>query len=107
MRKYASDIDFFMISSSEDLLPSFKKMSAEFDGLFNITLAEKGSVTYHKGMSYRVPAVAVETIVDTTGCGDSYHAGFVCEYMLTGDIFKSMNKGSEMASKTLAHYGGF
>ena len=107
MKKYAPDIDFFMISGEENLLPDFEKMSAEFDGLFNMTLAENGSVTYHKGMSYRVPAVAVETIVDTTGCGDSYHAGFVCEYMLTGDILRSMNRGSEMASKTLAHYGGF
>lgn len=107
MKKYAPYIDFFLMSGAEDLLPTFEKMSAEYDGLFNMTLAENGSVTYHKGKMYRVPAVDVEAIIDTTGCGDSYHAGLVCEYMLTGDILKSMNKGSEMASKTLSHFGGF
>lgn len=52
-------------------------------------------------------AVEVDTIIDTTGCGDSYHAGFVCSYMLENDIEKAMNVGSEIAAENLKHYGGF
>ena len=46
-------------------------------------------------------------VIDTTGCGDSYHAGFVCSYMLENNIEKAMNIGSEIAAETLKHYGGF
>ena len=46
-------------------------------------------------------------IIDTTGCGDSYHAGFVCSYMLENDIEKAMETGSKIAAETLKHYGGF
>ena len=45
--------------------------------------------------------------IDTTGCGDSYHAGFVCSHMINGDIREAMIVGTEFATETLAHYGGF
>lgn len=107
MKRFAPFIDFFMISGSEELLPRFEEMSNCFDGLFNMSFAEQGSVTYFNGKEYRVSAVKAENIVDTTGCGDSYHAGFVCSYMLEKDIIKAMNIGSEIAAETLSHYGGF
>lgn len=107
MKRYAPFVDFFMISGSKELLPHFEEMSKNFDGLFNMSLAEQGSVTYCKGKEYRVPAVKTENIADTTGCGDSYHAGFVCSYMLEKDIIKAMNVGSKIAAETLSHYGGF
>jgi len=74
-------IDFFMISGEESILPLFEEMSRAYDCMFNVTLAERGSVTYHRGETYRVNAVPVEKVVDTTGCGDSYHAGFLCSYL--------------------------
>lgn len=57
--------------------------------------------------SLKLKAVKVDTIIDTTGCGDSYHAGFVCSYILENDIEKAMRVGSEIAAETLMHYGGF
>lgn len=107
MERLAPYIDFFMISGSEELLPQFRKMSESSDCLFNVTLAERGSVTFYRGQNYRVPAVKINEVVDTTGCGDSYHAGFVCSYILESDIIKAMNVGSEFAAETLSHYGGF
>lgn len=107
MEQFAPYIDFFMISGSEELLPYFEAFSSRYDGLFNMSLAEQGSVTYFRGNKYQVSAKKVQKIVDTTGCGDSYHAGFVCSYLLEGDISKAMKAGSEIAAKTLLHYGGF
>ena len=107
MERLAPYMDFFMISGSEELLPKFRELSCKYDCLFNISLAERGSVTYFKGQEFRVQAVKVDTVIDTTGCGDSYHAGFVCSYMLENDIEKAMRVGSEIAAETLKHYGGF
>lgn len=107
MKQYAPYVDFFMISGEEKLLPHFEAYSNTYDGLFNMSMGENGSVTYHKGLKYKVFAHPVSKIVDTTGCGDSYHAGFVCSYLLHGDIEQAMHDGSELAVETLKHYGGF
>lgn len=107
MEKFAPFIDFFMISGEEDLLHYFREFSEKYGGLFNMSLGENGSVTYFNGEEYRVKAKPVSQVVDTTGCGDSYHAGFVCSYLLYGDIEKAMTAGSELAAETLSHYGGF
>lgn len=107
MKKYAPFVDFFMISGEEALLPYFEAYSEQYNGLFNMSLGERGSVTYHKGVKYQVPAKPVDKVVDTTGCGDSYHAGFVCSYLLYGDIEQAMRDGSEIAAETLSHFGGF
>ena len=85
----------------------FEAFSKKYKGLFNASLADKGSVTYYNGEKYFVPADEALEIVDTTGCGDSYHAGFVCSHMLIGDIYEAMRVGTEFATETLSHYGGF
>lgn len=107
MEQAAPYVDFFMISGAEELLSHFRAMSCRYSGLFNVTLAERGSVTYHQGKEYRASAVPVEAVVDTTGGGDSYHAGFVCTYLQVGDILQAMATGSSIASQTISHYGGF
>lgn len=100
-------VDFFFISGEEAILPQFQEWSERYDSIFNITLAENGSVTYYKGKEYRVSTVPVNEVVDTTGCGDSYHAAFLCTHLKSGDIIDAMNEGSRAASKTLRHIGGF
>ena len=100
-------VDFFMISGDDSVLPVARAWSEKYDGLFNVTLAERGSVTYHHGTEYRVSAVPVDKVIDTTGCGDSYHAGFICSYVKDGDVTAAMHEGSRVASETLSHVGGF
>lgn len=107
IEKRLPDIDFFFISGSEDILPVFEKWSEKYDCIFNITLAENGSVTYHKGKKHLCKAVPVMEVIDTTGCGDSYHAAFLCSYAAEGDIQKAMAEGSAAASNTLSYIGGF
>ena len=107
MEKYAPYVDYFMISGEKSILPIFEAFSKKYKGLFNASLADKGSVTYYNGEKYFVPADEALEIVDTTGCGDSYHAGFVCSHMLIGDIYEAMRVGTEFATETLSHYGGF
>ncbi len=105
LREILPYIDFFMISGDDEVLNACEDLSREYDCMFNVTLAQRGSVTFYRGRSYRVSAVPVEKVVDTTGCGDSYHAGFICEIMRSGDIVRAMNEGSRLASDTLSHVG--
>lgn len=106
MKQLADCVDIFMISGKEEMLSHFQKWSEECDTVFNITLAEKGSVTYRNGKEYRMKALPVKEVVDTTGCGDSYHAGFLCTYLTTGDIEAAMTEGTKVATEMLSHMGG-
>lgn len=42
-----------------------------------LTLGDKGSVIYADGDFFEVPAYPVEDVVDATGCGDTYMAGYL------------------------------
>lgn len=118
--KIVGDIEFNFFSGNDGMLPILKEWSKLHDGIFNATLAERGSVSYHMGHEYRVDAVPVENIVDTTGCGDNYHAAFLAAYAGGCDtsdanqtepnkqsIISAMEAGSLQASRTLTHIGGF
>lgn len=100
-------VDYFLISGDDAMLPVARAWSEKYGALINVTLAERGSVTYAAGQEYRVQAVPVTEVIDTTGCGDSYHAGFICRHLLDGDITAAMHEGSRAASQTLGHMGGF
>jgi sugar/nucleoside kinase (ribokinase family) len=49
----------------------------EYDNLFAITRAEKGSVVVHGDEKIVQAATSVDDVVDTTGAGDAYTAGFL------------------------------
>lgn len=50
---------------------------ADYDNLFAMTRSEKGSVIVHKDQKVVHGASRVEKVVDTTGAGDAYCAGFL------------------------------
>lgn len=69
-----------------------------------ITLGDQGAM-YHNGQQVvTVPAQPV-TVVDTTGAGDSFVAGFASVYLTTKTIHEAVLKGIETASITCEHLG--
>ncbi len=70
-----------------------------------ITEGAKGSYSYEGGKVYHQEAIKPANIVDTTGAGDAYTAGFIAEYFKSKDIEKAMEKGARYASKILAKIG--
>ena len=106
--EYFDAVDLFFLSaknnSFEEKLPEWSK---RFNTIFTATLGEFGSVSYKNGVKYVCDAVKTEKVIDTTGCGDSYQAGFLVEYMKSKDVLSAMRKGSLTAAKTLSFVGGF
>jgi sugar/nucleoside kinase (ribokinase family) len=70
-----------------------------------ITDAEKGSYGYFKSEKYFQEAVKPEKIVDTTGCGDAYTAGFIAQYIKSKNIKSSMESGAKYAAEKLGRIG--
>lgn len=107
---FIGDIDFFFISGDDLITPRLEAWSQLHSGIFIATLAERGSIAFHRGKMYSTSAIMVQNIVDTTGCGDSYQAGFIASYYADDsneDILAAMQEGSRVASQTLGHFGGF
>ena len=107
LEEIIKQIDFIFFSGDEQTLMVLKNWSKLYNGIFNTTLAEKGSVTFHNGKEYDIDAIPVKNIVDTTGCGDSYHAAFIASYLNHNNINMAMEEASLVASNTLTFLGGF
>jgi len=87
----------------------FKKLEIKLpylkDRVLIVTDAEKGSYGYFQGKKYFQEAVRPKQIVDTTGCGDAYTAGFIDQYIKSGNVESSMYTGAKYAAAKLARIG--
>ena len=70
-----------------------------------LTDGEKGSYGYTNEKVYFQEPVKVNKIVDATGAGDGYTAGFIAEYLKSKDISKAMANGAQYAVKILTKIG--
>jgi sugar/nucleoside kinase (ribokinase family) len=70
-----------------------------------ITRGAQGSVILAGGETFEVPAVPVEKVVDTTGAGDQYAAGFMFGLATGRPLHVCGQLGSLAASEVISHYG--
>jgi len=101
------DIGFFGLSV-EDVAAteSIASLAARRDKLFVITLGANGSRVFHGARQVQCDAVTVEEVVDTTGAGDAFAAGFLSRYCHGADVDTSMQHGAQLAATTIAKLGG-
>lgn len=70
-----------------------------------VTLGEKGSLYFDHGKKGEVTAVPVKKVVDPTGAGDSYRAGFLFGYIRTWPIERCVQLGSIVATYAIQKHG--
>lgn len=72
-----------------------------------ITVGSMGSVIYSGGQFYLIPAFIPKRVVDATGCGDTYMAGYLYKRGLGADIQDSGEFGAAMATLNIEKSGPF
>ena len=70
-----------------------------------LTRSEKGSVIFHDGNITDVPAEKIAKVVDTTGAGDAYAAGFLYGYTHGYDMSMCGKLGAIAAAEVISHMG--
>ncbi len=71
-----------------------------------ITRGDQGSVASVVGTTYTRPADPVSRVVDTTGAGDAYAAGYLYGLTRNWSVERCMDLASEVAAGTISHMGG-
>ena len=76
-----------------------------YDNLFAMTRSEKGSVIIHGDELIVQDATPVDTIVDTTGAGDAYTAGFLYGWTANMSLQESARLGTFCATQVIQQMG--
>jgi sugar/nucleoside kinase (ribokinase family) len=74
-------------------------------GLAVVTRSEKGCVIVEGGKTERVPAAPIERMIDATGAGDLFAAGFLAAYARGQDLRTAGALGALAAAEVIQHVG--
>jgi fructoselysine 6-kinase len=105
IREYLPGVDIAFVSPRPENVPALKNLAYETNKPIITLLGAQGSRAFFNGVDFVQEAFKVPKVIDTTGCGDSYQAGFVSSYWTDRDVQKAMRSGAEIASRVLGHYG--
>jgi sugar/nucleoside kinase (ribokinase family) len=70
-----------------------------------VTRSEKGAVVLANGERHVVPAVRPAQLLDTTGAGDLYAAGFLAGLVAGRSLPDCATQGAIAAAEVISHYG--
>ena len=76
-----------------------------YDNLFALTRSEKGSVIVHGNERIVQAATAVQEVVDTTGAGDAYTAGFLYGWVNDKSLAECARLGTFCGTQVVQQLG--
>jgi sugar/nucleoside kinase (ribokinase family) len=77
----------------------------KWGGIAALTRSAKGCVIVEEGMTHEVPAAPVARVVDTTGAGDQFAAGFLYGLTHGKGLADCGRLGALAAAEVISHYG--
>ena len=92
------------LANSNNLLDSVSQLKS-LNKLIVITRSENGSMAIKNNEIINCNIVKVNKVLDLTGAGDLFAAGFLKEYLDNSDIKKCLETGSMLASRIIQKIG--
>lgn len=103
----ANEHEMEVVTGKKDVQDGAKYLADMGVGEVIITLGSKGSLVYTNGLFHEIPAYKPSAVVDATGCGDTYMAGYLSKKVQGGDIQACGEYGAAMATLKIGSSGPF
>jgi sugar/nucleoside kinase (ribokinase family) len=101
-------VGFFGLGTAESaLIDQLERVARRSGRLFVVTLAADGSLALGGSEREACPAVEVPQVVDTTGAGDTFAAGFLREFVHSRRVRASLERGAREAAEAIQRVGAF
>lgn len=101
---FANEEEIKSLCETDDFDAAVARTAAQVETLV-VTRSEKGAIAVRDGQTHAVAAEPVDKIVDTTGAGDLFAAGFLSGYGEGRSMEDSLTMGAIAAAEVISHYG--
>ena len=101
---FANEAEILALMGVEDFDAAVAEAAREVPMLV-VTRSENGAIAVSGGKTVAVPAAPVERVVDTTGAGDLFAAGFLSGQANGKSVEQSLKLGALCAAEIISHVG--
>ena len=101
---FANEAELRALAGTDDVEDAARSMATRVPMLV-VTMSEKGAAAFTGGERVRVPAAHVDAVIDTTGAGDQFAAGFLAAQARGRSVADSLGIGAAAAAEVISHFG--
>ncbi|WP_140231153.1 adenosine kinase [Sphingomonas japonica] len=101
---FANENELLALCQTEDFEAAVAQAAAQVPVLV-VTRSEHGAIAVKDGERVAVAAEPIARVVDTTGAGDLFAAGFLHGQAQGRDVATSLRMGALCAAEIISHYG--
>jgi sugar/nucleoside kinase (ribokinase family) len=101
---FANENEVKELCQTQDLSDALQAAHAHAE-LFVVTRGAHGALVISGGKTYEIPAQCVASVVDTTGAGDLFAAGFLSGLAQEKPLAECGRMGAVAASEVISHFG--
>ncbi|TFI58362.1 adenosine kinase [Sphingomonas parva] len=101
---FANEAEIVSLTGKDDFDAAVAE-AAQRVPLLVVTRSEKGAIAVENGRRVDVAAEPVEQVVDTTGAGDLFAAGFLAGLAQQRPLDQALRMGAIAAAEVISHYG--
>lgn len=106
LRKCLPTIDVAFFGGTKDMISDLEIVAKNFPKkVIVLTLGKDGSIAFQGKRQFIQPALEVD-VIDTTGCGDAFQAGFTSKFIITRTIEEALLMGATLGKQAAQHFGG-
>ena len=101
---FANHVELAALTGLDDFDAGLAALAPKVPTLV-VTRSELGAVAVKNGERSEVPAQPVTQVIDTTGAGDLFAAGFLAAHVEGKPVADCLKLGSIAAAEVISHYG--
>jgi len=101
---FANEVEFLHLAHETDLDEALAQFAGKVPTLV-VTRSERGAIACSGATRAKVAAEPIKRLVDTTGAGDLFAAGFLAGQARGKSLEQSLRLGAIAASEVIQHYG--